>query len=82
MYAEQKLATCRDCGRPFAVQYRLCDDPLPGRVTSVATMLSVRCPQDNCHRTQRLNLLFRVCDVVVKWVPFLEPPYAPVGVAR
>jgi hypothetical protein len=82
MYAEQKLATCRDCGRPFAVQYTLCADPLPRQVASVATILSVKCPQDGCHRPQRFSLLFRVCDVVVKWVPFLEPQHAPLGAAR
>jgi hypothetical protein len=78
MYAEQKIATCRHCAKPFAVQYTLCAPSAD--ITSVTTLLSAVCPQDGCHRTQRLILPFRVCDVVVKWVPFLEPKHAPVGV--
>jgi hypothetical protein len=82
MYVEQKLAKCHDCGRPFAVQYTLCADRLPSHVTDVTTVLSVACPQDDCHRLQRLSLLFRVCDVVVKWLPFLEPNHPPLGAVR
>jgi hypothetical protein len=79
MYAEQKLATCRDCGKPFAVQYTLCSESLSDHVASITTLLSVKCPQDGCQRTQRMSLLFRVCNVVVKWVPFLEPKHTPAG---
>jgi len=71
MYVEQKLVTCLDCGRPFAVQYACCPERTPPYVTDVTTVLSARCPHDDCRRPQRLSLPFRVCDVVVKWVPFL-----------
>jgi hypothetical protein len=75
MYIEQKLATCRACGRSFALQYDYCDE-LPSHVTDVTTVVTVTCPHDKCRRKQQLTLLFRVRNVAVKWLPLLDVAHA------
>jgi hypothetical protein len=77
MYVEQKITTCLHCGRPFAVQYAIAAERLPSHVASVTTVLSLTCPQDDCRRAQRMAVPLRIADVVVKWIPFLEPDHAP-----